>query len=404
MIAVIVGVSLLGSGVLFLVDKQNSVREVTRLRRNSYGQGSVTQELEVQREGKRQKEAVTIEVGERQYTEEELESVFERAVSELEQVVLADNETLENIRSDLNLVTELSDEPITVEWEIDRYDLINVYGELNQENLRKEADGVLVELKAYLRYTEDETRQMMHIINVKLYPAKVSKAEKEKTEIQDAIAKTDGESATEEYLSLPAEVSGDKVEYYRPFDNRSAIFLFLGILFSILLFLLEQQNKKEDEKKKQEQMMRDYPEIISKINLLLGAGMTVKNVWKKIVEDYERQKEMLGIRFAYEEMVTTYHEMQSGIVEAECYEHFGKRCKLRPYRKLGALLSQNLRKGTKGLTALLSVEALQAYEERKMRTKRLGEEAGTKLLVPMFLMLAVVLVIVIVPAFLSIQI
>ncbi len=52
---------------------------------------------------------------------------------------------------------------------------------------------------------------------------------------------------------------------------------------------------------------------------------------------------------------------------------------------------------------MLRMEAIQAFEERKARAKRLGEEAGTKLLAPMFLMLAVVLVIVIVPAFLSIQ-
>ena len=66
-------------------------------------------------------------------------------------------------------------------------------------------------------------------------------------------------------------------------------------------------------------------------------------------------------------------------------------------------MSQNLRKGIKGLTQMLRMEAIQAFEERKARAKRLGEEAGTKLLAPMFLMLAVVLVIVIVPAFLSIQ-
>jgi len=47
---------------------------------------------------------------------------------------------------------------------------------------------------------------------------------------------------------------------------------------------------------------------------------------------------------------------------------------------------------------------IQAFEERKAQAKRLGEEAGTKLLLPMFLMLAVVLVIVIVPAFLTLQI
>jgi len=50
------------------------------------------------------------------------------------------------------------------------------------------------------------------------------------------------------------------------------------------------------------------------------------------------------------------------------------------------------------------MESIQAFEDRKARARRLGEEAGTKLLLPMFLMLAVVLVIVIVPAFLSMQI
>ena len=67
--------------------------------------------------------------------------------------------------------------------------------------------------------------------------------------------------------------------------------------------------------------------------------------------------------------------------------------------EIGALLSQNLRKGTKGLNDMLRLEAIQSFEERKARARRLGEEAGTKLLLPMFLMLAEVLVIVVVPAF-----
>ena len=90
--------------------------------------------------------------------------------------------------------------------------------------------------------------------------------------------------------------------------------------------------------------------------------------------------------------------------EAEGYENFGRRCDLQIYIRLGALLSQNLRKGTKGLSELLKLESIQAFEERKARAKRLGEEAGTKLLLPMFLMLVVVLIIVIVPAFLTMQI
>ena len=42
--------------------------------------------------------------------------------------------------------------------------------------------------------------------------------------------------------------------------------------------------------------------------------------------------------------------------------------------KFGALLAQNLKKGTKGMTDLLRNESDQAFENRKSRAKRLGEE------------------------------
>ena len=129
----------------------------------------------------------------------------------------------------------------------------------------------------------------------------------------------------------------------------------------------------------------------------------MKRAWKKIITDYETKGKARGERYIYEEMIRTAREMDSGVMESESYERFGRRCQVQEYMRLGALLSQNLRKGTKGLTQMLRMEAIQAFEERKARAKRLGEEAGTKLLAPMFLMLAVVLVIVIVPAFLSIQ-
>jgi hypothetical protein len=227
-------------------------------------------------------------------------------------------------------------------------------------------------------------------------------SEKVKEGLLALIEEKETETFTEEYVQLPNEWEGRQIEFRRKIDHRSFMFLGLGILFVFLLILLEKQQMQETEKERVEQMMRDYPEIVGKLNLLLGAGMTVKNAWKKIVEDYERKDK--GIRYAYEEMGKAYREMQSGVLEKECYEHFGKNCGLRSYRKMGVLLSQNLRKGTKGLTDLLAIEAVAAYEERKTRAKRRGEEAGTKLLLPMFLMLGVVLVIVIVPAFLSIRV
>ena len=62
------------------------------------------------------------------------------------------------------------------------------------------------------------------------------------------------------------------------------------------------------------------------------------------------------------------------------------------------MLSGNIQKGSEGLAKLLQEEALYSMEERRQIAKRLGEEAGTKLLLPMLLMLIVVLIIMLVPA------
>jgi hypothetical protein len=69
--------------------------------------------------------------------------------------------------------------------------------------------------------------------------------------------------------------------------------------------------------------------------------------------------------------------------------------------KFGSLIAQNLKKGNKGISELLTKEAVDAFEERKETAKRLGEEAGTKLLVPMMIMLVIVFAVIMVPAFLS---
>ena len=58
--------------------------------------------------------------------------------------------------------------------------------------------------------------------------------------------------------------------------------------------------------------------------------------------------------------------------------------------------------GNRKLLEQLNEEADRVFSERRNAARRLGEEAGTKLLIPMMLMLVIVMGIVIIPAFLSI--
>ena len=59
------------------------------------------------------------------------------------------------------------------------------------------------------------------------------------------------------------------------------------------------------------------------------------------------------------------------------------------------------RHGSVKLLDAMNQEMLLAWEEQKRRTRQQGEMIGTKLLVPMMGMLAVVFVMILVPAFLS---
>lgn len=105
----------------------------------------------------------------------------------------------------------------------------------------------------------------------------------------------------------------------------------------------------------------------------------------------------------YEQMLLSYREMQDGVGELKVYERFGERCGTPQYRKLTMLIMQNLRKGSAGLRQSLEKEVADAFVLRKNLAKKAGEEAGTKILLPMVLMLCIVMVIILVPAFLTFQ-
>lgn len=130
--------------------------------------------------------------------------------------------------------------------------------------------------------------------------------------------------------------------------------------------------------------------------------MTVRNVFRKIAGDYQKERQAGGeMHYVYEEMLLTCHELDSGISESAAYEHFGRRCRMIQYMKFSNLLVQNLRKGSNGILEALRQEAKNAFEDRRNTARKLGEEAGTKLLLPMMLMLGIVMVLIIIPAYFS---
>ena len=144
--------------------------------------------------------------------------------------------------------------------------------------------------------------------------------------------------------------------------------------------------------------------IVSELSILLSAGMSFRKALERIVAKYNAKKKTEGIRPGYEDMALTLRKMADGMGEIAALEDLGMKSESKEYRKLAMLLSQNLRKGSKDLIDSLQKEEQYSFELRKQRAIRAGEEASTKLLIPMAGMLFIVIVILVVPALLQMNI
>ena len=116
-----------------------------------------------------------------------------------------------------------------------------------------------------------------------------------------------------------------------------------------------------------------------------------------MVEDYQKQK-FGKQQYIYEEMQVACHQLRNGIMEEQVYEDWGKRCSEMRIKRLSYLLAVHVKKGNAQLLELLAREAESAQEDRRGQARKLGEEAGTKLLLPMMLMLLIVMFIILLPA------
>lgn len=384
---------LIGIGLLL---KEFLSEEDLIIRRNPSGEGSRIEQFQVEIEGGEEKEFVQIEIGEQEYEEEEIAELFEEVMDKLDKVILGENESFDRVEQDLNLVNSLEGYPVHIDWELDSYKVMNIYGEIQEEKLTEE--GKLVEIRGIITYLKEKT---IYIRNVMIYPEQLEGMDLILHQVEEAVAEQEERTRKEEFFTLPKEVAGRNLYWSQKKEFTGLYVMFFGIMLSVFLVYREKEKVKRIRMERQEELVRAYPAMVSKLNMLLGTGMTIRNAWEKIVNTYENQKELLGESVVYEEMSMTLKEIKGGIPEGEAYERFGKRCELTNYMKLGVLLSQNLRKGSKGIADLLQVEAIQAFENRKSLAKQRGEEAGTKLLMPMMGMLAVVLIMVMVPAFLT---
>lgn len=388
--------ALLGLAISLMAINQGVLKDGKDIYRSTYGGMDVEANLTagiIQKDG----EVITdvdVVVPARVYSFDEAEELFNQMDGVIDELILSNNDSMNHVISNVSLVKKVDGYPFSINWECSNYEYLDTDGVVHNEDLEEPVEVVITGDCVY----EHEHWYLMRKLNI--CPQELSMNEQIYKELLEKIKSADENMAALDHISLPTKIDYGEVKWIEKINDDSGLVV-LGIIIICVMvpvFMETEINRKL--KRRSKELLIEYPAFVSKLTLYMGAGMSVRNCFYQMSRQYEKRKNK-RLSYLGQEVIITAHELQMGISETECYERFGKRCGSREYMRFSALLTQNLRKGSTDLIRLLQKESEDAFVLRKNEARKLGEEASTKLLLPMVMMLAVVMIIIMVPAYMS---
>ncbi|NLK68267.1 MAG: type II secretion system F family protein [Clostridiaceae bacterium] len=175
-------------------------------------------------------------------------------------------------------------------------------------------------------------------------------------------------------------------------SNSDISFTVVILILGIALFFLADKNLDDRAKKRKLQFMLEFPGFLSKLTLLMNAGMHLRHALIRIYNDSLKNTPL------YEEIGVVLEDFDAGISESQAWQEFSERCKVKEITSFANMIVQNSKIGGNKLVNELKIMSHETWEMRKHAVKQMGETASTKLILPMMLMFVAILLIAVAPA------
>ncbi|ODB58086.1 type II secretion protein F [Paenibacillus peoriae] len=170
--------------------------------------------------------------------------------------------------------------------------------------------------------------------------------------------------------------------------------LVLGLGLGILVPIALIKDLHGKVQKRDQQILMELPELLSKMMLLVGAGETVQRALLHCVERKGADTE----HPLYRELRQTVAEWESGFSFQQAFEHLSKRCGIQEMTVFMTTVLLNMRRGGSDFVMALRELSQTLWGKRTSISRTRGEQASSKLVFPMALILLTVIVLVGAPA------
>lgn len=384
-------ISLLGIIAGIVYDSSLKNMEITKLKRPESYENAKAVNFGVEVSGIDDEEQLkyTGQIEAKKIAEDEIQNFLNKTLDQIEKSMFREGESGDRVLTGVNIPSSLQKNPINISFSTSESGVLLENGDINFD-LVKEKQLITVKLLASY-----EGREAERNIDITLFPKLMTEEERIRLAVKDEMDKllAGGEN---EIIEIPDEVEGHGVKVFIPKEEITGSIAGFTLLLIICLFVGFNENNKKKIKDREEELKNGYTEFVGRFVILLGAGLSVSAVWKKLEAGFASNKSL------NEEIRLTLWETANGKTEREAYENFGRRIGGTQYAKLVSVITQSLKLGSGQLLARLEAELEAAMFERRNEAKVMGEMADTKLLMPMMLQLVLIMLIIMVPALMAV--
>lgn len=164
----------------------------------------------------------------------------------------------------------------------------------------------------------------------------------------------------------------------------------VGFVLPTIIGFIPLEDLREKSNRRQEEIDLDFPNLLSKIALLVTAGMNIVKASEEAANS--------GEGAMYLEMQRTMKDINQSTSVAQAFSDLQCRCNNRYLDKMVSLISKSYSFGNANLAQDLREINADCWLDKKHQSRRMSEKVQSKLFVPTMLMFIGILVVIIIPA------
>lgn len=175
------------------------------------------------------------------------------------------------------------------------------------------------------------------------------------------------------------------------FEGEAALLILaIAVLFIMAFWNLAISKMKEAVVKRRDECVAEFPNMVSKLSLLINSGMVLREAWNLIANGKEGA--------LYELMKKACECMENGDSDAVAIHKFGVLSDSIEIKKFTSAMVQGVEKGNSELADFLVSQASELWAHKRQLALQKGEIAAGKLVVPLGLMFGGIIMIIIAAA------